>query len=41
VQSFYECSDYFRELSEYKLQQIEQGEKAEDGTMDLMGKFHT
>ncbi|TVY36928.1 Cytochrome P450 [Lachnellula subtilissima] len=41
IQSFHECSDYFRELYAYKLQQIEQDEKAEAGTMDLMGKCYT
>jgi hypothetical protein len=39
IQSFHECSDYFKELSEYKVEQIEQDEKAVDGTMDLMGEF--
>ncbi|TVY51968.1 Cytochrome P450 3A9, partial [Lachnellula suecica] len=37
VQALCECSDYFKELSEYKIQQIERDEKAADGTMDLMG----
>ena len=37
VQSYFECADYFKELSEYKVKQLESGEKAEQGTMDLMG----
>lgn len=38
VQSFFECGDYFIELSEYKAHLLERGETAEKGTMDLMGK---
>ncbi|KAF8850616.1 cytochrome P450 monooxygenase-like protein [Acephala macrosclerotiorum] len=37
LRAFFECTDYFTELSEYKLQQIERGEKSEAGTMDIMG----
>ncbi|CZR52843.1 related to cytochrome P450 3A7 [Phialocephala subalpina] len=37
LRAFCECTDYLTELSEYKLQQIERGEKAEAGTMDIMG----
>jgi hypothetical protein len=39
VQSFFECGDYFRELSEYKTHLLERGETAEKGTMDLMGSI--
>jgi cytochrome P450 len=38
VKSYSECADYFKELSEYKVAQLERGEKAEQSTMDLMGK---
>ncbi|KAE8444471.1 hypothetical protein EG329_000562 [Mollisiaceae sp. DMI_Dod_QoI] len=37
LRAYSECTDYFSELSEYKLQQIERGETAEKGTMDIMG----
>jgi hypothetical protein len=37
VKSYFECADYFKELSEYKVEQLKNGEKAEEGTMDLMG----
>ncbi len=38
VRSYFECADYFKELSEYKVEQLERGEEASQGTMDLMGK---
>ncbi|KAF4618135.1 hypothetical protein G7Y89_g14973 [Cudoniella acicularis] len=37
VVCFDECADYFKELSEYKKEQFAKGEKADDGTMDVMG----
>lgn len=37
VQSYVECSEYLKELCDYKVHQLERGEKAENGTMDLMG----
>jgi hypothetical protein len=36
-QSYFECGDYFKELSEHKVREFERGETAEKGTMDLMG----
>lgn len=39
VQSYFECADYFKELLEYKVDQLARGEKAEEGTMDLMGNY--
>jgi hypothetical protein len=38
--AFVECGDYFKELSQYKSDQIASGLSAEEGTMDLMGKLH-
>ncbi|KUJ13200.1 cytochrome P450 monooxygenase-like protein [Mollisia scopiformis] len=35
-QAYFECKDYFTELSEYKLRQIERGE-TDEGSMDIMG----
>jgi len=37
MKAYFECSDYFSELSDYKLQQIKLGETTEDGSMDIMG----
>jgi hypothetical protein len=37
VQSYFECGDYFKELSENKVRELEYGETAEKGTMDVMG----
>lgn len=37
LRAYSEYSDYFTELSEYKLKQIERGEVEEKGTMDIMG----
>ncbi|KAH8657208.1 cytochrome P450 monooxygenase-like protein [Tricladium varicosporioides] len=34
---FDECSNYFKELAEYKTKQFENGDKVDDGTMDVMG----
>lgn len=39
MKSYFECADYFLELSEYKIQQLESGETTEKGTMDLMGNL--
>jgi hypothetical protein len=39
VQSYLECGDYFRELSKNKAKELEDGEIAEKGTMDVMGEF--
>ena len=39
VQPFYECGDYFRELSKYKVNQLECGEIAEIGIMEFMGNY--
>lgn len=41
LRAYFECGDYFRELSEYKIQQIDRGEAAEKGTMDIMGPLVT
>lgn len=38
MRSYFECADYFKELSEYKVTQLECGEILEPDTMDLMGK---
>jgi hypothetical protein len=38
MQSYTECEDYLRELSVKKVQQLESGETAEKGTMDLLGR---
>jgi cytochrome P450 len=37
VQSYFECADYFKELSEHKVKQLASGEKEDTGIMDLMG----
>jgi hypothetical protein len=39
VQSYFECEDYLKELSENKVRELECGERAEKGTMDLMGSY--
>ncbi|KAE9375772.1 cytochrome P450 monooxygenase-like protein [Stipitochalara longipes BDJ] len=37
LRAFAECHDYFSELSEFKIKQLERGETTEKGTMDVMG----
>jgi len=37
LRSYVECSDYFSELSEFKVRQLGRGETTEKGTMDVMG----
>ncbi len=39
MKAYFECGDYFSELSDYKLQQIKLGETTEEGSMDIMGRY--
>jgi hypothetical protein len=39
LRAYTECNDYFSELSEFKIKQLERGETTEKGTMDVMGKY--
>lgn len=37
LRAYSECNDYFSELSEFKVKQLEHGETTAKGTMDVMG----
>jgi len=39
LRAYAECHDYFSELSEFKIKQLEQGVTTEKGTMDVMGQY--
>lgn len=41
VQSYFECGDYYKELTETRVKEIASGEAAERGTIDVIGNSIT